>query len=256
MEMVFPRIDPVVAPVSFGHGSHRLLPVAQVDLGHVPRGAAIVLCDAGALERDAAEVMNALAEHGYESVAVDLSGADGAYAVSDRDLVNDVSVLLGRLGERGWTPEQVGLIGYGAGGRTALLAAAEYELGAAVSIAPTGGAGALSRALPPLVRMARPVVTPWLGLFGEQDEETPPTAVQLLGSVLSESPVYTELISYSGVSGNFYHDTREILPHSAAFDAWQRTVEWLDLRVAPRQTPLAEKWRQRAGSARGESSRV
>ena len=114
MDIAFPRIEPSVAEASFRYGSGRSLPVARIELGGVPRGAAIVLCDTGALERDAAGFMNGLAEHGYESVAVDLSPTGGdPTGTTDRDLVSDVAVLLGRLGERGWSPVQVGLVGYG-----------------------------------------------------------------------------------------------------------------------------------------------
>ena len=232
MDIAFPRIEPAVAPVSFTHGSRRSLPVARLELGGIPRGAVIVLCGAGALERDAGDVMNGLAEKGYESVAVDLSA--GGDTVDDHALSADVSVLLEQLGDRGWSLEQVGLIGYGFGGRTALLAAAEFELGAAVSVGP------------PLIRAARPVQTPWLGLFGRQDPAAPPEALARLRACLRDSPVYTEVVTYAGVARDFRRDAREALAHAASFDAWQRTLEWLELRVAPRLTPLARKWQTSA----------
>ncbi|GGS20545.1 carboxymethylenebutenolidase [Streptomyces humidus] len=242
MDIAFPRIEPAVAPVPFTYGSRRTLPVARIELGGVPRGAAIVLCAAGALERDAGEVMNGLAEKGYESVAVDLSPGTGA--VSDRDLLGDVSVLMGLLGERGWSSEQVGLVGYGFGGRTALLAAAEFEVGAAVSV------GA------PLIRATRPVKTPWLGLFGRQDPAAPPEAVACLRARLRDSPVHTEVVTYPGVARDFRFDAREAQAHAASFDVWQRTVEWLELRVAPRLTAVAQKWQTHTASGAAGPSRV
>lgn len=250
MDIAFPRIEPSVAEDSFRHGSGRSLPVARIELGGVPRGAAIVLCDAGALERDAAGFMNGLAEHGYESVAVDLSPTGGdPTGTTDRDLVSDVAVLVGRLGERGWSPAQVGLVGYGFGGRTALLATAEFALGAAVSIAPSGVADAWSDALPPLTQVARHVRTPWLGLFGQQDPGAPADVLARLGSYLGGSPAHTEVVTYPGVARDFYRDARETLAHVASFDAWQRTIEWLDRRVVPRPTPLAAEWQRRVASA-------
>ncbi|MCX4428898.1 dienelactone hydrolase family protein [Streptomyces mirabilis] len=220
--------------------------MAGIELGGVPRGAVIVLCDAGALERDAAGIMNGLAERGYESLAVDLSPAP---VISVRDLLGDVAVLLRRFGERGWSPEQVGLVGYGFGGRTALLAAAEFELGASVSVAPSGMADTPTEALPPLSRAARPVRTPWLGLFGRQDPGAPPEAVDRLRERLRDSPAYTQVITYPGVARDFHRDAREALAHATTFDVWQRTVEWLELRVVPRPTPLAEEWQKRVASA-------
>lgn len=200
--------------------SRGALRVAEIKLGGVSRGAVVVLCDVGALEHDAPDVMNGLAEHGYESLAADLSSTRPA---RDDDLLREVSTLLGRLGDRGWSPEQIGLVGYGFGGRVALLAASEFGLGAAVSVAPTG-----VQVSPPSLR------APWLGLFGDLDENVPPQTVRELGEALdSGSPVHTETVGYPGVGAEFHRDAPEVLAHAAAFDSWQRTVEWLNLRVVP-----------------------
>ncbi|WP_405467373.1 dienelactone hydrolase family protein [Streptomyces canus] len=241
MDIAFPRIEPAIEQFLFAQGSRRSLPVARIRLGGVPRGAVIVLCDTGALERDAAGIMNGLVEHGYESVAVDLSptaDVDGAgvHVPSERELLDDVAVLLGGWVERGWSAEQVGLVGNGFGGRVALLAAAEFELGAAVSVVP-------SEVVPLSPR------TPWLGLLAGQDQAASPDDVKRLRARLHDAPVYTELVTYPGVAGDFHFQSRETTAHAAAFDAWQRTVEWLDRRVVPRPTPLAREWRRRSESA-------
>ncbi|MDX2675077.1 dienelactone hydrolase family protein [Streptomyces sp. NY05-11A] len=246
MDIAFPRIEPTIERASFSRGSGRSLPVARIELGGVPRGTVIVLCDAGGLERDAAGIMSGLAEHGYESLAVDLSSTE---VISDREVLGDVAVLLGRFGERGWSPEQMGLVGYGVGARAALLAAAEFELGAAVSVAPSGPPGTPADAPPSLSRAARPVRTPWLGLFGQEDPGARPEALDLLREHLRDSPAYTQVVTYPGVARDFYRDARETLAHAATFDAWQRTLEWLELRVVPRPTPLAEEWQKRVMSA-------
>ncbi|GAA5210847.1 dienelactone hydrolase family protein [Streptomyces thinghirensis] len=243
MELAFPRIDPAVSEVMSARGALR---VAEIRLGGVPRGAVIVLCDAGTGGQDAPGVMNALVEHGYESVAAVLPASGAGSAATDHDLLEDVAALLGRLAERGWSPDQVGLVGYGLGGRTALLAAAEFPLGAAVSVAPAGLTAA-SGMLPALADAARPVRTPWLGLFGEEDADAPAPAVLSLGASLAQSSAYTELVTYPGVARAFHDDAaRDALAHAAAFDSWQRTVEWFDLRVVPRPTPLAQAWQERA----------
>lgn len=231
MEAAFPRIDPVFSELGADRGPLR---VAEIRLGGVPRGAVVVLCGTGALERDAPSVLNGLAEHGYESVAADLTprGDGRSRTAAGTDLLDDVADLLRRLAERGWSPDQTGLVGYGAGGQTALLAAAGFLLAAAVSVSPSGPWD------------TPPVRTPWLGLFGATD--TPPTAVRSLGERLwSRSPAYTQVVTYPGVAGPFHSHARDALAQAAAFDSWQRTVEWLDLRVSPRPTPLAEAWRKR-----------
>jgi carboxymethylenebutenolidase len=212
------RIAPGISEMASSRGA--AVRVAEIRLGGVPRGAAVVLCDARALEHEVAEVLNGLAEHGYESLAADLSPAGPA---RDDELLSDVGVLLGRLAERGWEAEQIGLIGYGSGGRLALLAAAEFGLGAAVSVAPTG-----------LRAPAVPLRAPWLGLFGDLDENVPPSAVRELREALnSGSPVHTELVGYPGAGAAFHRDSPQAQAHAAAFDSWQRTVEWLNLRVVP-----------------------
>jgi carboxymethylenebutenolidase len=83
-------------------------------------------------------------------------------------------------------------------------------------------------------------------MFAERDERTGPAVAGRLASSLDElSPVYTQLVVYHGVSGGFCRDSAEAVAHAAAFDCWQRIVEWLNLRVVPRLTPLAEAWRRR-----------
>jgi carboxymethylenebutenolidase len=239
------RIKPSVAELRSRRGP---ITVAELYLGGVPRGAAVLLCAWGAEETDTAELMNRLAEHGYESVAADIArgaDADGA-PLSDDGLVSDVLTLLDRLALRGWAHEQIGVVGYGLGGRAALLAASECTLGAAVSVNPSGVATATGERLPTLLDSPRGVRTPWLGMFGDRGEQAGRAAAGRLGSALDKlSPVYTQLVVYRGVAGDFYRDSPESAAHTAAFDCWQRIVEWLNLRVVPRLTPLAEAWRRR-----------
>jgi carboxymethylenebutenolidase len=208
------------------------LPIAQLNLGGIPRGAAILVGHQGALSGDAGERMNQLAEHGYESVAADLAAAGTGHP--DHALVADVGILLGRLADRGWAPEQVGLIGYGPGARAALLAAAEYTLGAAISIGPAGD-------LESLTGLAARLHTPWLGMFaGSQLADA-----ERLGAGLQAAPAYTEVVQYHRVPEDFYRNPREWATYAAAFDSFQRIIEWLNAHVVPRPTPLAELWLRR-----------
>jgi carboxymethylenebutenolidase len=235
----YPRIEPKVFDVGTPSG---LVRAAEITLGGVPRGAVLVACEVSGLARDAPEVMNALAAHGYVSVAADLFSTNG----TDAGVLQKVGALLGYISHQGWSAEQVGILGYGFGGRAALLAAAEFALGAALSVSPAGIAVPLSDGMPALARAVRPLQAPWLGMFGSRDQDAPPAVVREMGRLLDrQSPVYTELVRYPGVTGRFYRDSPEVAAHAASFDCWQRTVEWLDLRVLPRPTPLAEAWRAR-----------
>ena len=234
------RIRPRVDTVGSELGS---VPIAQVDLGGIPRGAVLLLLGPGSdFESDSDQHLNDLATHGYEGVAADLYGIDG----SDKQFESVVGSLLAHLARCGWEGEQTAIVGYGLGGRLALSASAAVGLGAAVSISPTaitGDDGHLSAA----VALLAPLVqTPWLGLFGEEDPTAPSAVCEELYTVLrEESPVFTQLVRYPSVGGDFHRPSSESIEMAASYDHWQRTIEWLNLRVQPRLTPLAIAWKKR-----------
>jgi carboxymethylenebutenolidase len=229
------RIQPDVVHVAAGS---RSVPAHALWLGGIPRGAVLLLLDAETADYDGAEAMNEFAGHGYESLAAVVTGAD------DEDEHDLIDALVGQLGERGWSDEQIGVVGFGSGGRTALIAAARGGFGGAVSVAPTGMASLLAE--PDRLGAGAGVSTPWLGMFGTEDADVSREVLSTLVTALGpQSPIYTELVRYPGVAGGFYRDSHRPLVHAAAFDSWQRIIEWLDARVAPRLTPLAEAWRSR-----------
>ncbi len=220
--------------------------ITEIGLGGVPRGAVIVLCDTEQLT-EAAEVMNGLAEHGYESSAADLSDCGRV----NGDPIQSVGALLSHLGERGWEHEQLGILGYGYGGWLSLRAEAAYTLGAAVSIAPAQPAGAEDTT----TRALATLQTPWIAMTAAQDASG--VADTLLGvdeMRYSQVAVYTEVVRYPGVPEAFYRESVEGVAHAAAFDSWQRTIEWLNLRVVPRLTarPRRAAWARRSASLIGE----
>ena len=218
------------------------LDIAQVDLGGIPRGAVLVLSADGDFEHEAAQILNDLAVHGYESVAADLTTAEGA----DDALMEVVAELVHHMGTRGWQGEQTGVIGYGRGGRLALLTCSRFGLGAAVSISPSHLSTSGDHLSPEIAGLASTIRTPWLGMYGEKDPAVPDTACTELDRALRlDAPAYTQLVCYRGVGGDFYRKSTEPLEIAASYDYWQRTIEWLNLRVAPRLTPLAEAWRHR-----------
>ncbi|MDI9933699.1 dienelactone hydrolase family protein [Rhodococcus sp. IEGM 1354] len=217
--------------------------ISQIDLGGIPRGAVLLLLGPGGdFESDSTQHLNDLATHGYEGVAADLRGIDG----TEDQLESVVESLLAHVARRGWESEQAALLGYGLGGRVALSASARFGLGAAISVSPTAiaaGDGHLSAAV---ARLAPLVRTPWLGLFGEEDLTAPATACDELETVLREdSPVFTQLVRYPSVGDDFHRPSSESIEIAASYDYWQRTIEWLNLRVQPRLTPLALAWNAR-----------
>lgn len=231
----FPRLTPYFTDLPTESGA---LPIAEIRLGPLPRGAALVLCDGGSLDL-AAAVMNGLAQQGYESLAADLSERpDGATAT-----------LLGRLGDRGWKHEQIGVVGYGLGGRGALRAAARFTLGAAVSVAPVPP----RERFDPVAHELAGLRTPWLCLTGDTGSGGTGCVLDRLDAIRrAQAPVHTELVRYSVVPEHFYTDISDTVGHAAAFDAWQRIVEWLNLRVVPRLTPRSLAWRAQLPAAAGK----
>ncbi|WP_412520746.1 dienelactone hydrolase family protein [Actinomadura madurae] len=229
------RVQPRSTEVVLGE---RTVPIHTLWLGGIPRGAVLILLDADSTDYDRTEAMNKVAAHGYESVA----------ATHLRDSKAEwgdtlVDVLVTRLAERGWSEEQIGIVGFGTGGSAALFAAGRVPLGGAVSVAPTG--------MPALLmegdRVSRlSLRAPWLGLLASGDgPASGEWPVVLTSALMSRTRVYSEVVQYPDVGEDFYRDSHEPPVHAAAFDSWQRIIEWLDAMVAPRPTPLATAWRLR-----------
>jgi carboxymethylenebutenolidase len=223
-----PRLEPVRSILDLPGAT---LETAEIRLFGLPRGATLLLVDEGGLDTLAPELMNRLAEHGFESLAADLS----TLSEHGSGTGPAVAALLGALQERGWSHDQIGVVGYGQGGAAALEAARDLNLGAAVSVSPRG-----------VLDVADPMVrSPWLGMFGEHDEEVPLARVLDLEARVWQGPEFSRLVVYPGVGAGFYRATASSLDHAASFDSWQRVVEWLNVRVAPRLSPIAERWAER-----------
>lgn len=230
-------IEPTRSTVACGQDE---LPVLELSLGRTPRGLVLVLCERSDLDREAPRIMNRLALHGYCSLAAEVDQPNGEYA----QRLSEVAV------ERDWAPDQIGMVGLGHGGLTCLAAAASIRIGAAVSLSPTVEVGT-AWAGSPFEGVAE-VMTPWLGLLGEADPGVSPTEINALRARLYDrSDVHTQVVTYPGVGRDFPLHGDDGLSYAACYDGWQRTVEWLELRVAPRLTPLAEQWRRRRAAMSG-----
>jgi carboxymethylenebutenolidase len=227
-----------IRPAS-GHVIHdgRSIPTADIELGGVPRGAVLILCEPDALTVTADEVGNRFAEHGYEATIADIAEV---LTAGDEAIIGAVAALLQHVSRRDWKPEQVGVVAYGPAGRAALLAARALPIGAAVS-----AAAHLEDFGAEDAREVCAASVPWLGMV-TLDDRRPGRIDSFRAATEDASSAYTEVIAYPHVVGAFYHDSREPVEHAAAFDSWQRTLEWLDLRVVPRPTPLALAWQSRS----------
>jgi len=217
----------------------------------LPRAVVIVL--SGAAERDdqTADAVRRIAEAGFEVVAVDVSALTGGGAddtaqsgdVRDEDLMSAVDALLQHVAGRQWSLDQVGIVGFGLGGRAALVAAARDAIGAVVSWSAAGIVHPVSVGLPALLESIEAVISPWLGMFGDADVAAPAEDIKAFGGTLNaRSRVFCDVVVYPGATHDFYRADGNPSNQDALFDGWQRTIEWFERRLAPRPTPFGESW--------------
>lgn len=196
---------PQVLTLVTGHGPEH---IEQI-MGDGPRRGVVVLIEDTHDHRWRIEVMNALAQRGYESVAVSPHIAHGEWVT-----------IAEHIAECGWSPEQTGALGVGFGGGVALWLAGEYEFAAALS---------LSADLQCVGRRVKPLRTPWLGLFGDLDGLASVRETDELARQLREvGEVASHVIRYPDVGGEFYRPSSNGLGDAASVDAWQRIFAWLD----------------------------
>lgn len=227
-----PRIEPARDVIDTASGS---VPLTEIVLGPSPRGAVVVVCDDDHADHTG-DILNGLALHGYESVAVRLPAEEILATDSpggERLLRDIVGRLTSRLVGRGWSASQTGLIGCGVGGWAVCLGAGRDPFGAAVVVAPRGRADSVA-----------PPRTPTLALVAASDRPAGAWSAATMARVQEPSPVYTEVVQYDGVI-ELSPASRDVGAYAVSFDAWQRTVEWLNLRVAPRLTELSAHWMKR-----------
>jgi carboxymethylenebutenolidase len=83
---------------------------------------------------------------------------------------------------------------------------------------------------PPLVGEAAALQTPWLGLFGDDDESIPVDDVEALRRALSDSAKVDQgIVRYADAGHGFHCDARpNNYAAAAAKDGWVRTLGWFD----------------------------
>jgi carboxymethylenebutenolidase len=83
-----------------------------------------------------------------------------------------------------------------------------------------------------MVDMAPTLQTPWLGLFGEEDQNIPVRDVERLRDAAAAAEIPTEVVVYPGAGHGFHCDARPQSYHEpSAKDAWDRTLAWFDVHV-------------------------
>jgi carboxymethylenebutenolidase len=211
------------------------------------RGAVVVVQEAFGVNPHIEDVARRFAEAGYRAVAPHLfhRSGDPALGYDDREqiwphmqaltlagLEADLDATVGHLQAAGFGQQRIGVVGFCMGGTVAFLAGVRAPLGAAVTFY---GGGVLEGrfGMPPLVEMAPRLQSPWLGLFGDQDQAIPVEHVEALRAAVSGAAVDSEIVRYADAGHGFHCDARpESYDEAAAADGWRRTLDWFDRHLA------------------------
>jgi carboxymethylenebutenolidase len=210
------------------------------------RGAVIVIQEAFGVTDHIEDVCRRLAVAGYRAVAPHLFHRSGdpviAYddmqavmphlgQLSAEGLETDLEASLEYLRGLGFDDAQLGIVGFCMGGSVVVLAAARHALGAAVTFY-GGGVNTGRFGMPPLIELAPDLQTPWLGLFGDNDQSIPVDQVEALRAAAKNAKVPTEVVRYPEAEHGFHCDARGSYHETCAKDAWTRTLNWFDGHLA------------------------
>jgi carboxymethylenebutenolidase len=206
------------------------------------RGAIVVLQEAFGVNGHIEDVCGRFAAEGYRAVAPHLFHRSGDAVIDYEDMQTvvehimqlsadgleaDLDATLGHLAGAGFAAPRVGVVGFCMGGSVSLLAAARHQLGAAVTF--YGGGVAEGRfGMPALVELAPELQTPWLGLFGDQDQTIPVEQIEALRTAAASASVPTEIVRFADAEHGFHCDARSSYHEASAKDAWTRALQWFD----------------------------
>lgn len=211
-----------------------------------PRGSVVVIQEAFGVNHHIEDVCRRLAREGYRAVAPHLYHRSGTTAfeygdfstvrpafdaLTDADQLTDVDATLEYLRES-TDCERIGIVGFCMGGRTSFMVGAVRSLGAAVTY--YGGGIVTERApgRPSLMHLVPTIKTPWLGLFGQEDQSIPPEELDQLRWATAAAPVETDMVVYPGAGHAFNSDPRPSYHEPSAKDAWSRTLDWFARHIA------------------------
>jgi carboxymethylenebutenolidase len=206
------------------------------------RGALIVVQEAFGVNDHIQDVVRRAATAGYHAVAPEFfhraGGGTAPYddfskvlplfeGLTDDGILDDADATIAHLGTAGFTSDRIGIVGFCFGGRVSFLVSARRSLGAGIGFYGGGIAGTGRLPFPALIDEAATMRTPWLGLFGDDDQGIPVEAVEELRRALAGAAVDTEIVRYPGAGHGFHCDARPAYHPEAAADGWQRTLGWL-----------------------------
>jgi carboxymethylenebutenolidase len=215
--------------------------------------AVIVLHQASGISPQITRVAEDLAAAGHYAVAPHLFYRKGVDSVNpmtefadfaefdrwlggDTQLKPDLEATVEDLVSLGFDLSSIGVAGYSYGGRAAYLAAVEWPLGASVTYYGNGiqrNSFTFNNDLQPLT--GRPRLTPWLGLYGEEDL-SPEEYDELEVAVAAQTEPTGQVVRYPGAGHAF--DVEAAFPGrpspyraDAAVDARRRMLDFFAERL-------------------------
>jgi carboxymethylenebutenolidase len=216
------------------------VPADEVTPDGVVRGALIVVQEAFGVNDHIVDVCHRFAAAGYRTVAPHLFHRDGVNvipyeieqalphlaALTADGVRADLAASREHLAAQGFALSATGIVGFCMGGSIALIAASEEPYGAAVTFY---GRGIVEGrfGFRPLRELAPALLSPWLGMYGDQDPSIPVDEVEALRVAAASAHVPTTVIRYAAAGHGFHCDARpEVYGGAAATDAWIKTLDW------------------------------
>ena len=208
-----------------------------------PRAALVVIQEAFGVNSHIEEVTRRFAEEGYHAVAPHMFHRTGSPvipygdftpviehmgALRDELILADVDASLAHLAQAGWEAGRTGIVGFCFGGRVTFLVALNRAIGAGVGFYGGGIVSTRFPQFPALSGDVKGLQTPWLGLFGDQDQSIPVTDVDTLRVQLEDASVDTDVVLYEDAGHGFFCDQRDSFHREAAADGWSRAQAWFD----------------------------
>jgi carboxymethylenebutenolidase len=216
------------------------VPADEVIPDGVVRGALIVVQEAFGVNDHIVDVCRRFAAAGYRTVAPHLFHREGVNvipfeieqalphmaALTADGIRADLAASREHLATQGFAMSATGIVGFCMGGSIALIAASEEPYGAAVTFY---GRGIIEGrfGFRPLAELAPALLSPWLGLYGDQDPSIPVDEVEALRVAAASAAVPTTVVRYAAAGHGFHNDARPDVYHEAAAkDAWTKTLDW------------------------------
>jgi carboxymethylenebutenolidase len=190
-------------------------------------------------------VTRRFAKAGYYAVAPELFKREGGvghlpnvqdivkivFAVPRKQVLGDIAAAVDWAKKRpGARADRVGVTGWCWGGSTVYqVAATNPDIKAAVA-----WYGPIARPFPDTPNpvsgfdVAKDIKMPFLGLYGEQDQNPKPEDVKKLEEMVKQVNKNAEFIIYPGVGHGFFADYRPSYNAAASADAWKRCTGLFD----------------------------